>query len=62
MSNKPDLRITKWLFLIASGISLAAMTNAQDVSLAEKLGYPADAKLLILHADDQLESLDKILK
>ncbi len=31
---------------------LAASTGAQTKTLAERLGYPADAKLLIVHADD----------
>lgn len=42
----------KWLNLNAFIICLAAITNAQEASLAEKLGYPAGAKLLIVHADD----------
>jgi predicted glycoside hydrolase/deacetylase ChbG (UPF0249 family) len=41
-------------FVIAVVIAgLAAVwTSAQEKNLAERLGYPADAKLLILHADD----------
>ena len=35
-----------FLLLIVAG------ANAQERSLAERLGYPADAKLLIVHADD----------
>src|SRR5262245_52290267 len=31
---------------------LAPSAAAQNRSLAERLGYPADAKLLIVHADD----------
>ena len=31
---------------------LAPAASAQNRSLAERLGYPADAKLLIVHADD----------
>ena len=31
---------------------LAASTGAQTRTVAERLGYPADAKLLIVHADD----------
>jgi len=31
---------------------LAASTGAQTKTVAERLGYPADAKLLIVHADD----------
>src|SRR5580692_3263997 len=30
----------------------AANTQAQTKTVAERLGYPADAKLLIVHADD----------
>jgi predicted glycoside hydrolase/deacetylase ChbG (UPF0249 family) len=31
---------------------VVAVTNAQDRTLAERLGYPRDAKLVIVHADD----------
>lgn len=31
---------------------VVAVVNAQERTLAERLGYPADAKLLIVHADD----------
>lgn len=31
---------------------LVSVANAQERTLAERLGYPADAKLLIVHADD----------
>lgn len=37
-----------WVILLA----LAPNASAQNRSLAERLGYPADAKLLIVHADD----------
>jgi len=41
---------------LAAAISLlfilAASTGAQTKTVAERLGYPADAKLLIVHADD----------
>jgi len=30
----------------------ADATRAQNKSVAERLGYPADSKLLIVHADD----------
>jgi chitin disaccharide deacetylase len=33
-------------------LSFSYMMNAQQISLAEKLGYKVDAKLLIIHADD----------
>ena len=37
------------LFLL---LLVVAVANAQERTLAERLGYPADAKLLIVHADD----------
>ena len=41
------------LFLAAVLLSLAArVATAQQKNIAERLGYPADAKLVILHADD----------
>lgn len=42
------------LFLRLSAISLLLVLNlaAQTNKVAQRLGYPADAKLLILHADD----------
>jgi len=39
-----------WCVLVA--LVLASTASAQPRSLAERLGYPADAKLLIVHADD----------
>jgi predicted glycoside hydrolase/deacetylase ChbG (UPF0249 family) len=33
-------------------LSVVASVQAQDRTLAERLGYPRDAKLLIVHADD----------
>src|SRR6185503_7657192 len=33
-------------------VALVPGASAQNRSLAERLGYPADAKLLIVHADD----------
>lgn len=33
-------------------LSIAASARAQTKTVAERLGYPADAKLLIVHADD----------
>lgn len=42
----PKLLLT--IFLLISGITSAA----QSKTIAERLGYPRDAKLLILHADD----------
>ncbi|HEY0730653.1 MAG TPA: polysaccharide deacetylase family protein [Pyrinomonadaceae bacterium] len=43
------LRKISTLFFLLLAVSAA---NAQERSLAERLGYPADAKLLIVHADD----------
>jgi len=37
-----------FLFLVF----VTARANAQNKTVAERLGYPADAKLLIIHADD----------
>src|SRR5947208_8244084 len=41
----PLLRSAVFFFLLASNLP------AQNRTIAERLGYPADAKLLILHAD-----------
>jgi hypothetical protein len=43
---QPTLWSSAVLLLIASTLS------AQTKTIAERLGLPADAKLLILHADD----------
>ena len=42
----------KKLFFILIGLTSAYLTSAQALSIQEKLGYPKDAKLLIIHADD----------
>lgn len=46
----------KKLLLIAAFVALFSYSNswaqAEGKSLAERLGYPADAKLVIVHADD----------
>jgi chitin disaccharide deacetylase len=43
----------KTLFLSSlASLLLAATVNAQTRTIAERLGHPRDAKLLILHADD----------
>lgn len=43
----------KFLILLTLGLTLTAPTiQAQQQNLAERLGYPKDAKLLIVHADD----------
>ena len=38
--------------MLAVSLLFAGSVNAQTKTLAERLGYPADAKLLIVHADD----------
>jgi len=43
------LRYSSMVFL---SICLASMLQAQTRTVAERLGYPANAKLLILHGDD----------
>ena len=43
------LRTISTLLLL---LLVVAVANAQERTLAERLGYPADAKLLIVHADD----------
>lgn len=45
---RPLISISTLFLLLASTLPLAAQTR----TLAERLGYPANAKLLILHADD----------
>jgi predicted glycoside hydrolase/deacetylase ChbG (UPF0249 family) len=46
---------TQWIckipFLLAA-LLVVASVHAQDRTLAERLGYPRDAKLVIVHADD----------
>lgn len=49
MMNKTILAVAVFLILLCSSTSLA---QGGAKSLAERLGYPADAKLLIVHADD----------
>jgi chitin disaccharide deacetylase len=46
------LKIFLTLCFCAALLSLVPGVAAQDRSLAERLGYPKDAKLLIIHADD----------
>jgi len=38
--------------LIVALLAIAASASGQTKNVAERLGYPADAKLLIVHADD----------
>src|SRR5260370_40664852 len=45
-------RMSVVLFLILAGALPDAHAQVRDRSLAEKLGYARDAKLLIVHADD----------
>jgi len=45
-------RLRKLAAPILALLILAASTGAQTKTVAEHLGYPADAKLLIVHADD----------
>ncbi len=44
--------LVRWLFVVVPVLSLAGNASAQMQHIAEKLGYPADSKLLIIHADD----------
>jgi predicted glycoside hydrolase/deacetylase ChbG (UPF0249 family) len=46
------VRLRKLAAAISLLFILAASTGAQTKTVAERLGYPADAKLLIVHADD----------
>ncbi|MGB2900567.1 MAG: polysaccharide deacetylase family protein [Candidatus Acidiferrum sp.] len=46
------MRLHKVAAVIALVFVAAAGTTAQTKTIAERLGYPADAKLLIVHADD----------
>jgi len=45
-------RISLLLFLFLASALLEAHAQVNGKSLAEKLGFPRDAKLLIIHADD----------
>ena len=40
------------LISIACLLSISTQSQSQTKTLAERLGYPASAKLLIVHADD----------
>ena len=43
---------TRWLYSFLFSVLLVVNLPAQTKSTAERLGYPAGSKLLILHADD----------
>jgi chitin disaccharide deacetylase len=63
------MHLRRLTILSALLLIVAANTGAQTKTVAERLGYPADAKLLIVHADDlavahsvdaaSLDALDK---
>src|SRR6266496_250116 len=40
------------LFEFLFVFTFASILNSQSKTLAERMGYPADSKLLIIHADD----------
>jgi predicted glycoside hydrolase/deacetylase ChbG (UPF0249 family) len=42
----------RFVFSILLSLCVASTTSAQTRTIAERLGHPRDAKLLILHADD----------
>jgi predicted glycoside hydrolase/deacetylase ChbG (UPF0249 family) len=46
------MRLRNFVGLIVVLLSLATAARPQTKTVAERLGYPADAKLLIVHADD----------
>ena len=46
------MRLRKLNGLLLVLLAAAATSSAQTKTVAERLGYPADAKLLIVHADD----------
>jgi chitin disaccharide deacetylase len=50
MERTMSLRTTTLLIVLP--VLMAASGHAQTKTVAERLGYPADAKLLIIHADD----------
>ena len=43
---------TRRLALLCLLMAMSLPAGAQNQNLAQRLGYPADAKLLIIHADD----------
>jgi predicted glycoside hydrolase/deacetylase ChbG (UPF0249 family) len=51
-SSNKQLQISFWLLVSLGAATLSASAQENSKSLAEKLGFPRDAKLLIVHADD----------
>jgi hypothetical protein len=46
------MRLRKLVAALSLLISTVANAQGQTKTVAERLGYPADSKLLIVHADD----------
>lgn len=46
------MSLRKFVGVIAVLLAIPAVATTQTKTVAERLGYPADAKLLIVHADD----------
>src|SRR6266481_6471578 len=46
------MRVRKYAAVCLLFLFAATGTRAQNKTVAERLGYPADSKLLIVHADD----------
>ena len=46
------MRRVRFALCLAAFVLSAGVASGQQKTVAERLGYPADAKLLILHADD----------
>lgn len=44
--------LRKWIGVMVALLSIVASGRAQTKTVAERLGYAADAKLLVVHADD----------
>lgn len=49
---RPVKKIFPKVFSLLALLLVVASVQAQNRTMAERLGYPADAKLLIVHADD----------
>jgi predicted glycoside hydrolase/deacetylase ChbG (UPF0249 family) len=50
--KKTFIRAQTILAAVILALMVTPITGAQQKNIAERLGYPADAKLVILHADD----------